>query len=257
MLRVGNILVFACLLFLCPTLGFAHFGMVIPSSSMVDQTSRDLTVTMSFSHPFEGQGMELDKPQQMAVYVGGAFTDLTGRLQKTTVFGHTGWVADYRVKRPGVYSFIMQPHPYWEPAEDCFIIHYTKTIVGAYGDEDGWAVPLGLNTEIVPLTRPFGLYAGSVFQGQVLVDGKPAPHTDVEIEYYNRDGKAKAPNPYLVTQVVRADGNGVFTVGLPKAGWWGFAGLNTADSQIKQDGIPKDVELGAVLWVETVDWQQK
>jgi len=89
------------------------------------------------------------------------------------------------------------------------------------------------------------------------MDGKPAPRTDVEIEYYNRDGKAEAPNPYLVTQVVRADANGVFTVGIPKAGWWGFAGLNSADYQIKQDGTPKDVELGAVLWVEAVDWQEK
>ena len=256
-MRVWKISMFVCLVLFIPSLCSAHFGMVIPSASTVDQASRNLTVTMSFSHPFEGEGMDLVKPAKVAVFGQDAPTDLLGRLQKTSVFGHRAWIAEYRVKRPGVYTFVMQPVPYWEPAEDCFIIHYTKTVVGAFGEEEGWAEPLGLKTEIVPLTRPFGLYAGNVFQGQVLMDGKPAPHTDVEIEYYNRDGKAKAPNPYLVTQVVRADANGVFTVGIPKAGWWGFAGLNTADYQIKQDGTPKDVELGAVLWIEAVDWQEK
>ena len=256
-MRVWKISVFVCLVLFIPSFCSAHFGMVIPSASTVDQASRNLTVTMSFSHPFEGEGMDLVKPAKVAVFGQDAPTDLLGRLQKTSVFGHSAWVAEYRVKRPGVYTFVMQPVPYWEPAEDCFIIHYTKTVVGAFGEEEGWAEPLGLKTEIVPLTRPFGLYAGNVFQGQVLMDGKPAPRTDVEIEYYNRDGKAEAPNPYLVTQVVRADANGVFTVGIPKAGWWGFAGLNSADYQIKQDGTPKDVELGAVLWVEAVDWQEK
>ena len=255
--RLREVLVLICLFVFFPGLCFAHFGMIIPSTSMADQKSRDLTVTMSFSHPFDGEGMDLVKPKKMAVFVHGASTDLLERLQKTSVFGHSAWVADYRVKRPGVYTFVMQPVPYWEPAEDCFIIHYTKTVVGAFGEEDGWADPLGLKTEIVPLTRPFGLYAGTVFQGRVLLDGKPSPHTDVEIEYYNRDHTAHAPTPYLVTQVVRTDDNGVFTVGIPKAGWWGFAGLNTADYRMKQDGIPKDVELGAVLWVEAVDWQEK
>lgn len=257
MVRLWKFSVFVCLVLFSPSLCFAHFGMVIPSTSTVDQASRDLTVTMSFSHPFEGEGMELARPDKMTVSTHGDSTDLLEQLHKTTLFGHTAWTADYRVKRPGVYTFIMQPVPYWEPAEDCFIIHYTKTIVGAFGEEEGWGEPLGLKTEIVPLTRPFGLYAGNVFQGQVLVNGKPAPHTDVEIEYYNRDGRAKAPNPYLVTQVVRADANGVFTAGIPKAGWWGFAGLNTAEYQIKQDGTPRNVELGAVLWVEAVDWQEK
>lgn len=57
----------------------------------------------------------------------------------------------------------MEPKPYFEPAEDCYIIHYTKTVVSAFGLE-GWDRELGLKTEIVPLTRPFGLYAGNVFQ---------------------------------------------------------------------------------------------
>ena len=157
------------------------------------------------------------------------------------------------MKKPGAYQFVMEPKPYWEPAEDCFIIHYTKTVVAAFGGEDGWDEPAGLKTEIVPLTRPFGNYAGNVFQGRVLLDGKPVRGAEVEVEFYNRDGKYEAPNDYMITQVIRADADGVFTYGVPFAGWWGFAALNTAPEKMNRDGAPKDVELGAVLWTEFLE----
>ena len=125
--------------------------------------------------------------------------------------------------------------------------------MAAFGEEEGWDEPAGLKTEIVPLTRPFGNYAGNVFQGQVLLNGKPVPGADVEVELYNKDKKYEAPNEYMVTQVVKADANGVFTYAVPFAGCWGFAALNTADEKLDHDGTPKNVELGAVLWAEFVD----
>ncbi|MCI5141843.1 MAG: DUF4198 domain-containing protein, partial [Candidatus Electrothrix sp. ATG1] len=113
----------------------------------------------------------------------------------------------------------------------------------------GCGEPLGVATEIVPLTRPFGNYAGNSFSGQVLLNGKPVPGAEVEVELYNKDKKFTAPSDYHVTQVVKADANGVFTFACPKAGWWGFAALNEADYTIKDpDGKEKGVELGAVLW---------
>jgi cobalt/nickel transport protein len=145
----------------------------------------------------------------------------------------------------------MEPQAYWEPAEDTYIIHYTKTFVAAFGADEGWDTPIGLPTEIVPLTRPFGNYAGGVFQGQVLIKGKPAPGAEIEVEFYNKDGKYKAPSDYHVTQVVKADANGVFTFTCPVEGWWGFAALSEADYKIKD----KSVELGAVLWVKMDGWK--
>jgi len=32
-------------------------------------------------------------------------------------------------------------------------------------------------------------------------------------------------NPSLVTQTIFTDENGVFSFGIPKSGWWGFAAL--------------------------------
>lgn len=158
-----------------------------------------------------------------------------------------------RSSRPASISSSWSRSRTGKPAEDCYIVHYTKAYVAAFGEEEGWDEPAGLKTEIVPLTRPFGNYAGNVFQGQVLLNGKPVPGADVEVELYNKDKKYEAPNEYMVTQVVKADANGVFTYAVPFAGWWGFAALNTADEKLDHDGTPKNVELGAVLWAEFVD----
>jgi len=236
----------------------AHFGMLIPSDSMIMQgDNKTITLTLSFSHPFERHGMELVKPNKFAVVMDGKEKDLLGSLKETKVMGRKAWTMNCKISRPGVYAFHMEPKAYWEPAEDCYIVHYTKTTVAAFGDEEGWDEPVGLKTEIVPLSRPFGLYAGNVFQGIVMLDGKPVPYAEVEVEYYNKDGKAKAPTDYMVTQVIKADKNGVFTYAVPRAGWWGFAALNTSDKKMKYKGEDNDVELGAVLWVEFLEWEEK
>jgi cobalt/nickel transport protein len=49
----------------------AHFAMVIPSDTMVMQGEpREVKVTLSFSHPFQGEGMDLEKPFQFGVVMG-------------------------------------------------------------------------------------------------------------------------------------------------------------------------------------------
>ena len=230
----------------------AHYGMLIPSDSMVmEKDKRTINLKLSFSHPFEDKGMELVKPVVFGVMANGKKTNLLNRLKETKVMGHTAWQISYSIKRPGVYMFYMEPKPYWEPAEDCYIIHYTKTVVTAFGDDEGWDKEVGLKTEIVPLSKPYGLYAGNVFQGIVKLNGKLVPFCEVEVEYYNEGGKAKAPTDYMVTQTIKTDVNGVFTYTAPKAGWWGFAALNTSDKTIKG----KDVEIGAVLWIKFHDWK--
>ena len=61
----------------------------------------------------------------------------------------------------------------------------------------------------------------------------------------------------MITQVIRADGNGIFTYAVPKVGWWGFAGLSTSDKKMKYKGEEKDVEIGAVIWVQFHEWQDR
>ena len=227
-----------------------HFGMVIPSDTMVIQgDDRSVTFTLSFSHPFEMVGIEMAKPKNFSVMTSEKSRDLTGLLERTQIMGCTAWKVAYSIRRPGVYIFCMEPEPYWEPAEDIFIIHYTKTIVASFGEEEGWDTEIGLKTEIVPLSRPFGLYAGNVFQGIVKRDGQEVPSAKIEVTYYNEAHRYKAPTDTMMTLTTKADGNGVFTFAVPVSGWWGFAALNRADFKISHEGENKDVELGAVIWV--------
>ncbi len=232
---------------------FAHFGVIIPSDDIVSQgESRKITLDVKFIHPMEGHYMNMARPKQFGVLVRGKKTDLLPSLKQKRVKGFSTWEAEYTIKRPGDHIFYVEPAPYWEPAEETFIVHYTKVIVNSMGMEEGWDQPVGLKTEIIPLTRPYGLWAGNVFQGIVLVNGKPAPFTEVEVEYLNEDGVRIPADPY-VTQVVKADANGVFTYAMPRAGWWGFAALSEDEKKIEKDGKLYPVEIGAVLWVYTRD----
>lgn len=243
-----------CLLLWLPSQALAHFGMVIPSSSMItDPGQAVLNLSLSFSHPMAMEGMKLEKPRSFKMYHdNNAAEDITDSLKAAKVMGQDAWTARRALKSPGLYQFVMEPAPYWEEAEDCFIIHYVKTYVAAFGEEDGWDAPLGLKTEIVPLSRPFGNYAGNLFQGRVLLDGKPVPGAEVEVEFFNQNKQYAAPNEYMLTQVIRADDNGIFSYAVPFAGWWGFAALNTSEEKMLHQGAPKDVEIGAVLWLEFI-----
>jgi len=232
----------------------AHFGMIIPSDDIVEKGEpRQLSLDLMFIHPFEGHYMEMAKPARFGVLAHGEKKDLSDTLTPKKVNGFTTWQASYSITRPGDYVFYDEPEPYWESAEDCFIVHYTKVVVGTFGLEDGWDKEVGLKTEIVPLTRPYGLWSGNVFQGVVKVDGKPVPHADVEVEYYNKGGKIKPPADPYITQVVKADQNGVFTYAMPREGWWGFAALSTDDRKLVHEGKEYPVEIGAVIWVRTRD----
>lgn len=234
---------------------FAHYGMIIPSDPMLSQSDgRSITLDVSFSHPFELAGMELVNPVEFSVTHEGETTDLMDALQPATIMEADGFTLDYDLNRPGTYIFAMEPQPYWEPAEDSYIVHYTKTYVSAYDDDEGWDAMLGLRTEIQPLTRPFGIWEGNVFQGRVLLEGEPVPFAGVEVEFFNEDLTATSPSDLMITQTIIADADGVFSYATPNAGWWGFAALNTAPETLAFEGEDKAIELGAVIWVHFEDW---
>ncbi len=243
------------LLAIMPVAG--HFQMIIPGEDIIEEQSKStITVDCRFCHPFEGEILNMAYPLEFGVVIrGGDKVDLRKTLSEYKQEGLSAWQTNYKVNQPGDHVFYVVPEPYWEPAEETFIIHYTKVIVNGFGLESGWDSEVGMKTEIIPLTRPYGLYAGNVFQGLVLVDGKPASFTEVEVEYYNEAGTYIAPAAPFITQVVKADANGVFSYVMPVAGWWGFAALNEAEARIlnEKDGESYPVEIGALIWVKTVE----
>ena len=234
----------------CATSLLAHFQTVMTDQSVVEQKNPKVSIQYEFTHPFEQQSMNMQKPKEAGVFFEGKKTSLLSNLQSVEKNKMTMWKSEYTIKEPGVYHFYVDPMPYFEPAEDKFIRHQTKTIVDAFNSGEGWDKPIGLKAEIIPLSRPYSLYAGNLFSGKVLYKGKPVPNAEIEIEYYNTKG-LKTPNDMYVTQVVKADNNGVFHVALPLEGWWGFAALIDDDEKIKHEGKSYPVELGAVLWLKT------
>lgn len=222
----------------------AHFLTFLPSTDNVTN-KQDLNIKfdISFIHPFEQTGMTMEKPK---VYLNNKANKLL--LKETTKFNHKAWLSNYKVKTPGIYKFFVEPIPYFEPAEGKFISHVPKVIISSFGFEDGWDKPLGLKYEIIPMVKPFALYAGNIFQGKVLHNGKPSSNVEVEVELYNEFG-LKAPSDAHITQVVKTDLNGIFSFTMNHKGWWGFAAL-IEEGELSHKGKRYPIENGALLWVK-------
>jgi len=246
----------ALALTLCATSAWAHFQVLIPSSDLVTaEGERSVNLNILFTHPMEcGPVMEMGEPKQFGVLVGGRKKDLADTLQKRMLDGKTAYTASYTPKAPGDLVFYIEPAPYWEPAEQKMIVHYTKVVVNAFGEEESWDAMVGFPVEIEPLVRPYGLWTTNLFRGIVRKNGNPVPFAEIEVEFWNERDRVTPPADPFVTQVIKADANGVFSYSLPRAGWWAFAALMDGDGKMKNpDGADVDVELGALIWVKCLD----
>jgi cobalt/nickel transport protein len=233
-------LILAILLAVCAN---AHFLTFLSNTDNIQSKEQStLKFDAMFIHPFEQTGMTMVKPK--GIFLG----DEKLPLKETKKLEHKAWTSEYKVKRPGVYKFHAVPEAYFEPAEEKYIIHVPKLIISAFGLEDGWDEPLGLKYEIIPLTKPFGLYSGNLFQGKVLHNGKAAANVEVEVELYNEFG-LKAPSDAHITQVVKTDDNGVFSFVMNHKGWWGFAAL-IEEGEKEFQGKMYPIENGALMWVK-------
>lgn len=243
-------------LFIRPSHSLAHFQLLIPSTDIVKKNSGGTVgLDIVFTHPMEGGPvLEMGRIRQFGVLVNGKKHDLQKSLRTIKTEGCTAYRSSYKVTMPADYVFYIEPAPYWEPAERKMIIHYTKVVVDAFGAAAGWDTMVGLPVEIEPLVRPYGLWTGNIFRGVVKKHGRPVPFAEIEVEYYNKDQKVGIPSDPYVTQVIKADGQGVFSYAMPKAGWWGFAALINGDRKINNPQGPLvDLELGGLIWVRTRD----
>ena len=231
----------------------AHFQELLPSADVLPDGGA-VTLDLVFTHPMEsGPVMDMKKPKRFGVKAGGKVSDLTASLAAAPVDGNGAWRASYDLEQPGAAVFFVEPQPYFEPAEGKFIVHYAKVVVDGFASGEGWDAMVGLPVEIEPLARPTGLWTGNLFRGIVRKAGKPVPFAEIEVEYVN-DGTVKAPNEAFITQVIKADKDGVFAYAMPRAGWWGFAALVEADAPMTApDGKKVPVELGALIWVKATD----
>jgi len=234
----------------------AHFQELLATPNILEgEKQRNIALKIVFTHPMEGGPvMDMGQPYKFGV-IGreGQRFDLLPTLKSDPVSGKQAYSAEYKATGPANYIFFLEPSAYWEPEEEKMIIHYSKTVVNAFGEDEGWDQMVGFPVEIRPLSRPFGLWTNNVFSGVVMRNGKPSPYTRIEIEY-NGNGKIKTPSDPFVTQVIKSDASGYFSYAMPKAGWWGFAALITGERKMQSPtGKTVPVEEGGLIWVRTVD----
>ncbi len=227
---------------------FAHFQMIIPQDDNVWDL-KPKKIQLMFMHPFEQTYMYMQKPNEFGYFLDKKKHTLLKELKEVKYVNGNGWNMQFSFKQIGDYIFYVDPKPYFEPSEEKFIRHQTKVIVDAHGANEGWDEPIGFKAEIIPLVRPYGLYENNLFGGIVTYKGKPVPFAKIEVEYFNVD-KKEAPTQNHITQVIKADSNGVFYYAIPEDGWWGFAALIEDDVLMQKDQKSYPVELGAVIWVK-------
>lgn len=253
----------ATLTFAAPAL--AHFQTIYtPESALVKAKTIDLK--MVFTHPFDaGHTMDMSEPVEFFVVRKGKKTDITKTLKPITwtSLSNSGaaYETSYKLRGMGDNVFCLIPGPYYEKEEDIYIQQITKTIINTAGFPTDWDAEIGLPTEIVPLDKPYALWTGNVFRGIVKSDGKPVPHAEVEVEYMNhtplmtknafaKEAHAEAPQDAFVTMGIKANADGEFSFGIPKAGWWGFCALGTGPEKEHKD---KELSQDAVIWVQARD----
>lgn len=248
----------ALLLLVLPGTTFAAHGLIIPSDDIVGPGENPtLAVQVKLYDPVEYRALAMAKPQRFGVQHLGEPTELLAALKPVQEQDPAAWTAPFAIKRPGDYTFFTETTPRWNALDDQFIVHLAKVCVNAFGLEEGWDEPVGLEVEIVPLSRPYGLWAGNLFSGQVLLNGDPAPYVLIEVAWLGETFDGAAPiaqtAPAYRLQKIRADANGIFHYAMPRAGWWGFAATLDADWTIQKDGAEKPVSLVASYWVLSRD----
>lgn len=221
-------------LLLAAPLASAHYHMLLPDKHSV-KAGEAVTFTYQFGHPFEHELFDTAEPE--AVYViapDGTKTDLKKELKKTTADGPDG-------KKVTGYAFAFTP-----PKRGDYVVVAVSPAVKAEGEklplkdvakvvlhvqtQNGWDNPAAdakaAPFDLQPLTRPYGLTAGSAFHVDVLdADGKPVRRAPVEVEKYNAAPPKTLPADEFVTRTHRTSRTGTAVVTLGEAGWWGVTAV--------------------------------
>lgn len=205
------------------SIAHAHFNILFPD---VASTKREGTVKFVYQwgHPFEHQLFDAPLPVSLiAMFPDSKKLDISKSLEKATAKSEGKDVTVYRFsfvpEGRGDHVFVLKTPPIWMEEEKFFFEDSVR--VGLHVlTQKGWDQSLGTGFELVPLTRPYGLQAGMVFQAQALVDGKPVARSLVEIERYNSAPPKMLPDDEHITRQAKTDPNGVLTCTLTEPGWW-------------------------------------
>jgi cobalt/nickel transport protein len=235
----------------------AHYNMLLPEAASVKR-GEAVALIYQWGHPFEHQLFDAPAPQELFVIApDGKKTDLTKNLERVTAATTDAKnVVAYRLRftpeQRGDYVFVLNRATIWMEEEQQFFQDAVKVVLHVQAQK-GWDAVADLPFEIVPLTRPYGLQPGMVFQAQVR--SRPSPPGGqvlagglVEIERYNPAAPKILPPDEQITRTAKTDSNGVVTCTLTEPGWWCITAQRDGGKQ-ERDGKAYPVKQRASHWV--------
>ncbi len=262
MFKPFSSLISSALLLLITQLSFAHFQMIYTPEFLLDKGG-PLVLKMPFTHPgSNGTMMAIGSPEAFYRISPKGKEDLKGALKEISWGSNENTAKAYEAtvihRAMGDYAYIFIQAPYYDATEDSYIQQFTKLILNVGGLPTHWGDVYNLPIEIIPMQMPYKIYVGGTFSGQVVQNGKPLAHADIEVEFLNYQPNMQAntfakkatyhyPSKHFTSISLKADQNGVFTFGVPREGIWGFTGVAPVTYKTFQG---KELSQEAVLWVQ-------
>jgi cobalt/nickel transport protein len=229
-----------------------HYHMLLPEQPAVEKGA-NLQVRFQWGHPFEHQLFDASPPQALVVLTpDGAKADLTNELTEVKTPAAQGksvraFQVPYKPTQRGDHVFLLRAAPVWMEEEQEFFEDTVKVVLHVQAQK-GWDARVGEGFEMLPLTRPYGLQAGMVFQAQALVVGKPLAGALVEIERYNPEPPKELPADEHITRTAKTDPNGIVTCTLVEPGWWCITAQRDGGKK-ERGGKDYPVKQRSTLWV--------
>ena len=164
----------------------------------------------------------------------------------------------------GDYTFVLHTPPIFLEEDGEFVQDVVKVVLHVQAQKN-WDADFRDPTinrsggfKVVPLTRPYGLLPGMVFQARFWIPDKapsigaqpaqPLAGALVEVERFNPTPPKKLPPDEHITRTAKTDPNGIVTYTLPESGWWCLTGQ--ADGGMRNhNGKKIPVRLRTTFWV--------
>lgn len=238
--------------------------------NMTLKTGKSITLIHTQIHPYtniKNYDMGLDhksdktlEPEEFYVMHKTIKTDLIKTLEPIVFTGVNkakAYKSKYKAKKMGDHLFVMKPAPSYSKLEGIYLQMITKMIVNVAGKPTDWDKELGLDAEIIPLSKPYGIWEGSSFSAMVKAQGIPVPFAQIEVEFLNYDidmknykttkMKTNASQQSFKVIEIKANERGEFTFHIPKEGFWSFNAKGVGHNK-KYKG--RELSQDAVIWVE-------
>ena len=149
------------------------------------------------------------------------------------------------ISRAGDYIIVVKHIAHWKKNLGYYIRKISKFFINQGGLVTDWPKRVLKDApEIVPLSPPYSVYAGTLFRAQVVDDkGELIPHARIHVEFLNYEtceGGIDTTVPILKNRdmgdlVLFSDNSGAFSFVPPKEGIWTFT-LVDGDSNVMIDG---------------------